>query len=459
MGVLLRNVLFPAWHWAKRDGVNQAVRELEQNQWLSTQELLGLQQRKLASLLRFTGKNVPYYRTLFHDLGIRADSLVSDEDFLRLPPLTKHIIRREQDSLVSEDLSGNGLLSSSTSGSTGEPLRFYIDFRSVPYRKASLWRSDSWTGWRLGDRSIRVWGASIDQKKAAELRGRLHGWVTGDRFLSSFDLSASRMDQYIKSVLAFKPVLLVAYPGPLEQFAIHCRERGVRFPSFNAIVSSAETLWPHQREIIEEAFGVSIFNRYGSREVAHIASECEAHDGLHVSVDRLLVEVVDEKGHPCPRGEVGRILVTDLDNFGMPLIRYEIGDRGALAEQRPCNCGRGLPRLDKVEGRTLDIVRTPDGHRIGGTFWTLLLRSRPGFRQFQVIQNSLDGVVINFVRDAGLDRAVLDYFTKRIQEHCGRDFKVDFVEQPSIDLTGSGKLRLIVSNLTSQPDSTGADSR
>jgi phenylacetate-CoA ligase len=452
MSVLFRNLIFPAWHWARHDGVNRAIRELEQNQWLPTHELLAMQERKLTSLLSFAGKNVPYYRKLFRNLGIRADSSVSYEDFLRLPPLTKDTIRREGNSLVSEDLKGNGLMSNTTSGSTGEALRFYTDFRSLPYRKASLWRGDSWTGWRLGDRTTRLWGAPMDQKKASELRGELHARVTGNRFLSSFDLSASKMDQYIKSMLAFRPVLLIGYPGPLEQFAIHCGERGVTFPSLKAIVSSAETLWAHQREIVEEAFSVRVFDRYGSREVAHIAGECQAHDGLHISADRMIVEVVDDGGQPCPRGEIGEILVTDLDNFGMPLIRYAIGDRGALAEQRPCSCGRGLPRLEKVEGRTLDVVRTPDGHRIGGTFWTLLLRSRPGFRQFQVIQDSLEGVAIHFVPEAGFDRDVQDYYTKRIQEYCGRNFKVDFVEVPSIDLTASGKMRLIVSKLADRPD-------
>jgi phenylacetate-CoA ligase len=459
MGLLLRNVLFPVWHWARRDGANRALRELERNQWLSTEELLALQQRKLASLLRFARKHVPYYRKLFRDAGIHADGQVSNEHFLRLPPLTKRIIRLERESLISEDLSGNGLVGSSTSGSTGEALRFYIDLRSIPYRKASLWRGDLWTGWRIGDRSLRLWGSPIDEKKAAQLRGKLHGWVTGERLLSSFDLSAARLDRYIEFMLAFKPVLLIGYPGPLEQLALHCREREARFPSLKAIVSSAETLWPHQREIIEESFAVRVFNRYGSREVGHIAGECETHEGLHVSVDRLLVEVVDDEGRPCPPGEVGEILITDLDNFGMPLIRYEIGDRGAFAEQRPCRCGRGLPRLDAVEGRTLDIVRTTDGRRIGGTFWTLLLRKRPGLRQFQVIQNALDGVVINFVRDADFDHSLLDYFTQRIQEYCGRNFNVQFVEKSTIDPTVSGKQRLIVSNLPGRPNGTGEESR
>lgn len=447
MGAIFRKVVYPAYHWVKRDGVNKALRELEHNQWLSTDELLSLQQSKLTDLLSFAGRNVPYYRKILQDSGISVGKPVRAEDLAVLPILTKSVIHQQGDSLVSESLEGNALYSNSTSGSTGEALRFFTDARSMAYRKAGLIRSDSWTGWRLGDRSVSLWGAAIDQKRAAGLRGKLHGLMTSHRFFSSFDLSPERMDEYIKVIQKFKPVMFLAYPGPMERFAIHCQERGIKFSSLKGIVSSAEMLWPQQREIIEDVFGVRIFNRYATREVAHIASECEVHDGLHISVDRLLVEVVDEQGRLCEPGQVGRILVTDLDNFGMPMIRYEIGDRGVPSEHKSCVCGRGLPLLSKIEGRTLDVIRAPDGRRIGGTFWTLLLRSRRGFRQFQVVQESLDGVVINYVPDVVSDEGAFDYYTAKIREYCGQDFGVEFRKQDSIALTVSGKQRVIVSLL------------
>ena len=447
MKTFLRHALFLGWHAAQRDGVNRAIRELDENQWRSTKDLLAMQEEKLYRLLTHATRNVPYYRDLFRKFGFEASNALCPRDWAQIPPLKKRTINQEREALISRDLVGNGLINNSTSGSTGEALRFCIDLRSKPQRTAGVWRSDSWTGWRLGERVVRLWGATIDQEKTVELRGRLHGLVTGDKFLSSFDLSPSRMDEYASTILRFKPTLLIAYPGPLERFAIHCRERRVTFPSLRGIVSSAETLWPHQRQVIESTFSVPIFNRYGSREVAQIASECEARDGLHISVERLLVEVVDDDNRPCPPGQAGRVLVTDLDNFGMPMIRYEIGDRGALAAEAPCACGRGLPRMEKVEGRTMDIVRTRSGNQIGGTFWTLLLRSRPGIKQFQVVQDDLDGVVIYFVRDADLERTTFDYFESRIKEYCGSDFRVEFIEKPAIRPTASGKHRLIVSNL------------
>ena len=455
MSAFFSKVLYPAWHWLKRDGINRAVRELERNQWLSGEELAAIQARKLSALLGHAVKNVPYYRDLYRELGLKQFDLESRETLSRLPLLTKAIIRREGDRLVSSDLAGNALIPNSTSGSTGEALRFYTDRRSDAFRRAAMVRGDSWSGWRLGERMVRLWGAPMDLGKAESWRGKLHGWVTGDRFLSSFNLSAESMDAYIELMRSFEPVMLLSYPGPLEEFARHCELGGARFPSLKGIVTSAETLWPHQRELFEAVFGVKVFNRYGSRELGHVASECEMHEGLHLNVDRVVVEVIDDTGHPCAPGQLGRLVITDLDNYGMPMIRYEVGDRGAWSTRQACSCGRGLPLLHKIEGRSMDVVRTADGRAIGGTFWTLLLRSRPTIRQFQVRQDRLDGITIRYVADSELPEPERRHFLDKINEHCGTRLSVEFSRVDRIDLTGSGKQRLILSNIDVSKPATG----
>lgn len=447
MKTLYSRFLYPAYHWLKKDGINDARRKFERNQWMSADAIFNLQQQKLSRLLVFARDNVPYYRDCLKDFELSAGTPVSPETIRRIPTLTKDIIRQSQDGLVSENLSGNRLLANSTSGSTGEPIRFFTDFFSKAHRSAAELRSDSWTGWNLGEPNVRLWGASMDLKQGARLSVKLRRFFAAGRSLSSFDMSPSKMDEYIEVVKKVRPTLFIAYPGPMEQFALHCLDRGISFPSINGIVSSAETLWPHQREIIEKAFGIKVFDRYGSREVGQIASECHAHNGLHISADRVLLEILDDDDKPCPPGTTGRIVITDLDNLGMPLIRYEIGDRGAISDTSNCSCGRGLPLLQRVEGRTMDMIEIPDGRKLGGTFWTLLLRTRPGFRQVQVVQEELSGVVINFIRDDDFDNAVLDYFAEKIREYCGTDFGVQFVEKKAIDLTVSGKQRIVVSKL------------
>lgn len=445
-GLAYAHVLHPLYHWMKRDGVNRAVAELRANQWLHADAIAAIRQAKLERLLVHAHRHVPYYREVIDACGAAPASLAQAALFAQLPVLTKPIIRNNLERLHISTIPTIRLHLNSTSGSTGEPLVFYTDDRLAAYQKASVIRSKEWTGWRMSAREVSLWGAPIDATKASTVRGRIHGAVTGSLFLSAYDLSEITMDGYLATVARFKPVLLVSYPSILEVFAAHCKRRGARFDSLRAIIASAETLWPHQRALIEEAFGTVVFNRYGCREVGDIAHQCNAHGGMHVNADFLHIEIVDDDGNPCKPGETGNVLVTCLENYGMPLIRYAIGDRASWAIQPACTCGRGLPLLDAVEGRSLDVVRTRSGLLIGGTYWTILLRSRPGFAQFQVVQGSLDGVTIRFVPDDRFDETVLEYYAARIKERCGQEFEVAFRQEQKIEYTSAGKRRLVVSH-------------
>ena len=446
MSRLFRKSVYRAYHHIRRDGLNEAIAALDDNQWLRSSELQQIQREKLGQLIGHVARHVPYYRQVFRSRNWRAEDLVEPSQFAQIPPLSKALIRENRESLISEDLKGNGIFQNSTSGSTGEALNFFTDQNSTKFRKAAEIRGRIWAGWHQGEGLISLWGSPIDQKMGTSLRGKLHGWITKHELLSSYDLSQEAMSLYVDRLLDFAPTLLVSYPGPLEVFAEYCMERSVRIPSLRGIITSAEMLWPHQRKAIEESFQVPVLNRYGCREFGIVAQECKAQNGLHVSNDRVYVEIVDENNNPCAPGKSGRLLITDLDNIGWPMLRYEVGDGAAWAEDSDCDCGRGLPRLLSVDGRTLDVVRTPAGERIGGTFWTLLFRSRPGIKQFQVVQQKTDGVRISFIREESFDRSCLNYFESKIAERCGRDFLVEFKEVESIELTQGGKRRIIVSN-------------
>lgn len=446
-GLVYAHIVHPLYHWVKRDGVNRAVAELRANQWLTGDAISAIRQEKLERLLVHAYHHVPYYRAAIDACGGDPTSLAQPERFTRLPVVTKAIIRKNLARLCAQASARNRLRRKSTSGSTGEPVIFYTDDRLAAYLTASVIRNKEWTGWCMSAREASLWGAPMDATKALNLRGRIRGAVTGSLFLSAYDLTEDAMDRYISSIARFKPMLLVSYPSILEVFAEHCRRRNARFASLRAIVTSAETLWPHQRAVIEDVFGTAVFNRYGCREVGDIAQECSAHSGAHVSADFVYVEIVDDAGNPCKAGETGEVLVTCLENYGMPLIRYAIGDRSSWAVQSACQCGRGLPLLDAIEGRSLDVVRTRSGLHIGGTYWTILLRSRPGFARFQVVQDTLDGVTLRFVPDGDFDEAALKYYAARIKEKCGEEFEVAFQKEEEIERTGAGKRRLVVSHV------------
>lgn len=420
--------------------------ELENNQWKGKEELARLQELKLKRLLTYSYQHAPYYRDKFKKTGFDIKDLYRPECFIQIPFLTKKEINENRQRMMSTKKDGNKLLSNSTSGSTGEALYFYYDMRSWAYRSAAVIRSLEAIGIRLGDRSARLWGAAMDLNTAETLRGKLHARTNNTMFLSSYEMSDQKFENYEKKLNRFKPKLLISYPGPLTVFAEYLIKKNKKIPSIKSIISSAETLFFWQRDLIEKAFSCPVYNRYGCREFGEIAHECEKFEGLHVNSDRVFVEILDEALQPVEDGKNGELVITDLDNYGMPFIRYRIGDVASLKNEM-CSCGRTLPLLGQVEGRTLDIIRAPNGNRLGGTFWTLLFRSQPGIKTFQVIQDRLEGITVKYIKKSEVSNINFSAFERRIREMCGKDFKIHFEEVPSIPKTSSGKDRFVISKL------------
>ena len=212
-------------------------------------------------------------------------------------------------------------------------------------------------------------------------------------------------------------------------------------------------MYPWQRTTIQRAFSCPVYNRYGCREFGAIAHECHTREGLHINSDRLILEILDTNYKTCPPNEIGEIVITDLDNYGMPLIRYQVGDRGAHAGYM-CSCGRGLPLLHSIDGRILDVIRAPNGNILGGTFWTLLFKSKPGIAAFQVIQKNLSEITVNYIKDITTNKIPLDFFSSKIKEKCGPNFQVNYKEVKHIPKTESGKTRFIISELTNSNHTT-----
>lgn len=439
------SVVYPLYHRLIRSGAGAAINEMAVHDTLSIGDMREIQQHKLRNLLQHASASVPYYRKLFNESGFDGYEQFAVEDLAILPTLTKEKIRSHTNELLSSDLEGNGLDPNSTSGSTGSPLDFFTDRRSKSFRKATVVRNRSWIGIRAGEPVVHLWGSPLDQRKAESVRGRLHSLITQETYLNAYSASDTDFARYAKYIRSFRPALLIGYPSILSEFARFCVHDGQGFPSLRAIISSAEALYPRDRDCIESGFEVPLYNRYGCREVGDIAHEVQGANGLYVNSDRIYLEIVDESGRPCPAGVMGRLLVTDLDNYGMPLIRYDIGDLGEWSDVPD----RKLPYpiLRCVDGRSLDVVSTPEGKRIGGTFWTILLRKRPGMASFQVVQNSLDGITINYTQDTNDTEIDFDYFKGEIRKTCGQSFDVRFRSVNRIYPESSGKFRVVKSSI------------
>jgi phenylacetate-CoA ligase len=441
------HLLYPVYHWAMKDGANAAIRELNSNGALDKDGLERVASEKLASLLRHAVANVPYYRQVFRESGLSHDDLDDPRAIRSLPLLSKPVINQEIDRLVAEDLTGNRLDQNSTGGSTGEVLHFYTDWRSGAYRKATVLRNKRWLGILPGDREIRLWGAPLDIGRSRTLRGRLHTAITREQLLSADRLDDPTLESYLRICKEFRPKLLVAYPSALRHFADFCKARQATIPSLEAIICSSESLFEHDRQIFEEVLGVEVFNRYGCREVGDIAHEARGAQGLLINSDRIHVEILDEAGNECAPGVQGEVVVTDLDNYGMPLIRYRIGDYATRAPAFAADESKyPFPVLASVDGRTLDVVRSPTGQRVGGTYWTLLLRSRPGFVKFQVVQKEPDLVTIHFVPEHGVEPA-FEYFREEIAATCGEALRVEFEAVEDLRHEPGTKFRLVISEL------------
>jgi len=447
MPIVMAKLFFPAYHWMKRDGLLQAISGLERSQWKTSEELYALQSEKLSRLLKHCETNVPYYTGVFSDIGCSADELLDYNNFRKLPFLTKKIINSNTELLHATDGFPHRVKKSTTSGSTGESLVFYNDHASLIERQAVVLRNQQWMGALYTGREAHLWGAQMDLDKLQSWRSRLHRFLNSTIYLSSYELSDKSMSGYARTLEKFRPGLLISYPSPLATFSRYLIDNKIRISSIKSIVTSAEKMYDWQRDLISQAFDAEIFDRYGCREFGNIAHECVTHEGYHVNSERVLLEVLDDEGNPVAIGQPGKIYITDLDNMGFPFVRYEIGDTAVISDAQ-CSCGRGLPLLKRIEGRSFDIVFCPNGNRVAGTFWTICLRRYEGVVRFQVVQETLNQLEIRLIVD---DRYKVESETDisaEIRGKCGDEMNIQFVYVDHIELTRSGKERLVVSRLS-----------
>ncbi len=441
----LRHSAFAIQHYlVNRDEVMSTWAKYEKNQWLDKNIIYDSQMIKLQKLLLHSQQNVPHYRSIFNDIYGSPCHFVTFEEFQKIPLLDKETIRTNFKQFLATNISTNRMKKSSTSGSTGESLFFNLDLNAAASRMASTFRCYEWCGVSVFDRQAMLWGAPFDKPSMESIGDKLRAWVRPTLFLSTYELSEVNMAEYVARLNAFRPRILTSYPSPLEHFAKYCEQGKHTVPSLKAIICSGEQLAPHQRELFQRIFSVPIFNRYGNREFANIAHECDCHSGLHIDMERVLLEVVRADGSPCNPGEVGEIIITDLDNYAMPLIRYRTGDLGSLAD-RECFCKRGFPLLEKLEGRTFDLIYTPTGQTISGTFWTLMLRHvSEEILSFQVVQNSIGEITVLLqMADKPLNKEQLSELKNRIGSICPVIVvQVEYVK--SISLTKSGKRRFVI---------------
>ncbi len=418
--------------------------ELEESQWWSLDELEAQQLVRLQALVQHCFEKSVYYSSLWKSKGLSVRDLQTLQDFQAWPITSRDVMRDQVEQIRSRDKSLR-VVTKSTGGSSGSPLKFVIDHEANDRRMGAAYRGYAWAGAAPGTRQTHLWGVTLG-KSSHWRRWKEHlysRYLYRRDVLNCFELSDASVPQFLQRMHRFRPDVLVAYTNPLCSFARAIEERGLSpyFPK--AIIVGAEKLHGFQRELIERVFRAPVFETYGSREFTLIGAECERHTGLHLTHDNLLVEVVDDEGSPTPAGEEGNIVITDLFNIAMPFVRYAIGDR-AIAGFETCECGRGLPLLRKVVGRQLDMLVTADGHQLAGEYFPHLLKDYESVRQFQVVQSRCDQIELKLVVNSGWGPELREALRREVQYSIGKSTNIVIHEVDSIPLTRAGKLRVVI---------------
>jgi phenylacetate-CoA ligase len=384
-------------------------RQLEHSQWWSVEKLKEIQERKLRELSADANLHCKYYTDLFDQAGIDPSQL-SVRKLAQLPITDKQDIRENFEHLINGSFARAKLLERSSGGSTGEPIHVLRTEDSFIIGKAIKQRNYSWLGWQPGDRHHWFWGAYFDAPNKA-ISERFDAWIYNQRFVNAFSLSEDLLESYYNIAASEKPYLLESYSNILYEFARFIRKTHRAHLDIPAVISSAGKLFDFQRELIVQTVSKNVFDRYGCRELDNIAQECDVHSGLHVNMERYIVEIEspDEEGF-------GDVIVTDLANRGFPLIRYRIQDRGRLSD-RKCACGRGLILLDEIEGRSVDTVRTPSGKIISGALFPQLFIRYPEIIMGQVVQHKLDDIEALIRVETGPSAGMLDALKKSTCEY------------------------------------------
>lgn len=392
-------------------------------------------------------KNVPYYKQLFDELGLEPKDIQSPGDFLKIPVLTKEIIRNNGKRMLSVDQSRKGI-HANTGGSTGETLYFYKDKGTSGYGAANILRLNRWCGMEIGDSEAVFWGTPFDVRKSKKIVDTVKDYLQNTLYLSTFDMSEKTMLNYSQILRKFKPQFIRGYPSALYAFADFLKKNGITDIKSKAVISTGEKSFSFQKELLKEMFSCDVYERYGCNEFGNIAHECADHHGLHIVMDMCYVEVLQDN-RPVEKGETGEIIVTSLHNYYMPFLRYKIGDLGVLTDAQ-CSCGRGFPMLEEVKGRSFDLIVTPSGKALGGFFWTFISRAVPGIKQFQIVQKDMNSVDFKIVPDGTFRNESIKQLENEIKEKAGSDLKVNFKIVDEIPLTPSGKFRFIVSEITKE---------
>ncbi|MBA3391644.1 MAG: phenylacetate--CoA ligase family protein [Deltaproteobacteria bacterium] len=447
-GSALGRVFYPAWERFRGRPTFELLALLQRTERVSLDELSAMRSGFLRRLVRHAHLHTAHYRGLLDDGGIDPDSIRSLDDLSRIPVLAREVAQTtvEQRTASHPDVA----VSKMTSGSTGQPLEVRFGAESRYWRDATRWRGFGWGGYKMGDKAMHLWGVpAIAPSRFERAKLAIDHRLRRDIYVNCMVRSPENLLEMVKTIVRRKPQVIAGYAQAIADLARFVNAEGLRTWDTIPVIYGAERLWPHDRDDVAQAFGPAVFETYGCREFMLMGSECEVHDGLHESVENLVVEILVREANGSMRaarpGEQGEVAITDLHNLACPFIRYLTGDLAMARTQAPCPCGRTLPRFGPVEGRVTDTMRDADGNPVEGILFNILfLTMAKHTKQFQVVQRADRRLVLKIVPMADhlppdAERVIREFVGKHVR---GVPLEIEIV--PDIPLTRAGKLRRVI---------------
>ncbi len=411
-------ILLPISDMITGHNTSSDLKMLLESQWWTSDRIREYQERKLRLLVEHAYENVPYYNNLFKENKLKPSDIRTKEDLRKIPILKKSTIKKHHnDSLVARNISPKNRSTLYSSGSTGEPLGFYISNNAFSMRYATAIRGWYWMGYRLGDKYVK-----LSQNPRNSKLKRIQDWMNNCKYLFSQQLIEENFKKLVSEIREFRPKILRGYPDPLLFLAKYIQQNGIDDVQVPIIATTGNILFPEARALIQEQFHSIIFDSYSCEGTPNIA-ECPTHECYHAASEYAITEVLSDGEEVAP-GEKGRLYTTDLFNYATPFLRYDTQDI-LVRSEKPCSCGRNLPAFSRILGRDNDILITPSGKYLIVHNFTGYFEYLEEVNAFQVYQKDPDHIIIkivindNFNNDT--EKAILKYW----YEYIGNDVKIE----------------------------------
>jgi len=417
--------------------------ELLRNERRTREELDAMQLAKLRKIIEHCRQHVPFYKRLFDRIGLKPVHLRSVADLANIPTLTREDLRDHFDDLRALNASQFEPEQCASGGATGQPVKFLLDRKAIALEKACVNRHWLRSGYKDTEPCANLRGLRLALKP-----GEYSLFDKGENclYLSSYDITPKTVEAYAKAFNDFQPALLDCYASSGALFASLVASSGLKIHSPRSIVCASETLYTHQRERIESVFKSKVWDWYGLTELVGNSSECERHDGYHISMEQGYFEVLDESGRAVAPGEVGEIVATGLHNFSMPLLRYRTGDLAEFTDKQ-CPCGRGSRMIKSIRGRVFEFIETPGGARLTATALNVHDNTWDNVIQFQYVQKQRNTVVLRVMKAETYTEADERRILNRMGTRFGDEIQLRIEYVTDIQKTPRGKTPLIVREL------------